>query len=622
MKYGYTGKILRINLNNRSKSELELEEAVMRKYMGGKGLIGYFMKNEISKGLDAMLSENHLYVMTGVMSGIPNAGTSRLVMGAVSPLTGGFGMTESGGFFAPELKKAGWDGIIIEGKSENPVYIYIHDDEVEIKDATHLWGKGIGETNKLIKEELGDGNVKLSQIGPAGENAVPYACIINDLRHACGRNGMGAIMGSKKVKAIAVKGEKGIEFKNYDNIKDISRWYSTYFMEKPLSYGLYLHGTAAAVKSNDKAGILPTRNFRQGTFEGADKISGEALTDTILKKREGCFACPIRCKRVVEINKENLKVDSKFGGPEYETIVSMGSMCGIDNLELIAKTHEICNDMGIDTISAGVSISFAMECYEKGIIDKNQTDGIELNFGNEDVLLEMIYKIVYKEGLGAVLANGVKHAAEKFGNGSEDFAMHVKGQELAMHDPRGKVGVGLGYSVSPTGADHMQIGHDTLLANKGENIEMVKALGITEPLSQYEYGKAKAEMYCKLEKWWSFLNMAGVCDFVPAPRGSLPIEKLMDLLNSATGWDVTVEEALEAGERGINLAREINYKLGIDESTEDLPKRLYQPLENGALQGTSMDKEKFIAMKKDYYIFMGWSENGAPLEKTLKRLGI
>jgi len=234
-------------------------------------------------------------------------------------------------------------------------------------------------------------------------------------------------------------------------------------------------------------------------------------------------------------------------------------LCGIDNLELIAKTHEICNDMGIDTISAGVSIAFAMECFEKGIIDLSHTEGIELNFGNEKALLELLNKIIYKDGLGEVLSKGVKHAAKFFGKGSEDFAMHVKGQELAMHEPRGKIGVGLGYSLSPTGADHMQIAHDTLFVNNGENIEMAKMLGITESVSQFEYGEVKAELYSKLEKWWSFLNMAGVCDFVPAPRGSMPIEKLLDILNSATGWDVTIDEVLEVGERGINIARYINY---------------------------------------------------------------
>ncbi|MEL7650206.1 MAG: aldehyde ferredoxin oxidoreductase family protein [Sedimentibacter sp.] len=622
MKYGYSGKILNINLNDNSKKVIELDEMTMRKYMGGKGLIGYFMKNEMSGGIDKMVEENKLYFMTGIMSGIPNAGTSRLVVGAVSPITGGFGISESGGFFAPELKKAGWDGIIFEGEAKGPVYIHIKDDEVEIREASHLWGKGIGETNSLIKEELGDSSVKVSQIGPAGENQVQYSCIINDLKHACGRNGMGAVMGAKKVKAIAVKGTKGIEFHDSKSILDISKWYSQYFKEKPLTYGLYLYGTAASVTSNEKAGVLPTRNFRDGSFEGAEKISGEAMAETILKKREGCFSCPIRCKRVVEVNRENLTVDPKFGGPEYETIGAMGSMCGIDNLELIAKTHEICNDMGIDTISTGVAIAFAMECYEKGIIGSVQTDGIELKFGNEKALLEMIEKIVYKKGLGAILAKGVKGASEEFGMGSEEFAMHVKGQELPMHDPRGKVGVGLGYSLSPTGADHMQAGHDTLVASAGENLTNMNPIGLTEPVGALEYGKEKGILYGKLEKWWSFLNMAGVCDFVPVPRGSLPVDKLMELLNSATGWNVTAEEAVEAGERGITLARYINYKLGVDEKTEELPKRLYQPLENGNMKGNMLDRDKFIAMKKDYYDFMGWNENGEPAEETLKRLGI
>lgn len=622
MAKGFCGKILKVDLTTGNQEVMELDESLMRKYMGGKGLIAYYMKEKLEELGEEAIKSNDLYLLTGVMSGIPNAGTSRLVMGAFSPLTGGFGISESGGFIAAELKKAGWDGIILTGESKNPVYIHIHNDKVELLDATHLWGKGIGETNDLIKKEKNNSNLKFSQIGPAGENQVPYACVINDLKHACGRNGIGAVMGSKKVKAIAVYGTSKIEFYDSKNIIDISKWYAGYFKDNPLSNGLYLYGTAAGVVPNHKAGILPTRNFRDGSFEGAEKLSGELMADTILIRREGCFACPVRCKRVVEVKRDDLNIDPKFGGPEYETIGAMGSLCGIDNLEIVAKAHEVCNDLGIDTISTGVSIAFAMECFEKGILSKEDTNGVDLSFGNEDVLIDMINQIVERKGIGELLSKGTKEAARILGNGAEKYAMHVKGQELPMHDPRGKVGVGLGYSVSPTGADHMQAAHDTMLAGEGPILEASKVLGILEPVGAVEYGQKKADLYSKLEKWWSFLNMAGVCDFIPAPRGSFPIEKLMDLLNSATGWDVSVDEAMEVGERGINMARMLNYQLGLDLSTEDLPERLYQPLENGAKKGVTMDREKFIDMRNHYFEIMGWDENGKPREATLRRLEI
>lgn len=612
MKYGYAGKILRIDLSRGNTKIEELTESVMRKFMGGKGLVAKYMDSEIGVDVEPLSTDNILYFMTGVMSGIPAAGTSRIVIGAKSPVTGGYGMAESGGFIATELKKAGWDGLIIEGKASKPVYLYIKDDIVEIRDAAHLWGKGIGDVNEEIKKELGDNRIKLAQIGPAGENLVQYSCIINDLKHVCGRSGMGAVMGSKNLKALAVRGREEIKFSNKKKILEISKWYSSYFKENPLSMGFYLYGTAGGVERTSDGGMLPSRNFKDGTFEKASNISGQAMADTILVKREGCFACPVRCKRVVEVKNEDIKVDPKFGGPEYETIGAMGSMCDIGNLEVIAKAHELCNDLGLDTISTGVTIAFAMECYEEGIISKAITEGIDLNFGNESALLKLIEDIANVRGFGKILSKGTRRAAKIFGGDSQLFAMQVKGQELPMHEPRGKVGVGLAYSVSPTGADHMQAVHDTMIKEDGPVLDEVRKLGWDKPLEPGEYGKDKAQFYGQLEKWWSFLNMAGVCDFIPAPRGSMPIDKFMELLNSATGWDVTVKEALEVGERGIHIARKINYDNGIDESYEDLPERLYQPLENGLLKGKSMDREKFKDMKKEYYKYMEFDEDGRP----------
>jgi aldehyde:ferredoxin oxidoreductase len=624
MRYGYTGKLCIINLSKKTVRIEEIEEKVMRKYAGGKGLIGYYFKNKHNnlQNIDPLKEKNPLYLMTGIMSGIPAAGTSRLIMGTKSPITGGFGISESGGFIANEVKKSGWDGILIEGKSEKPVYILIKDQKVEIKDAVHLWGKGIGDTNKIIKEENNDKTIKMAQIGPAGENQIKYSCVINDLKHACGRNGMGAVMGSKKLKAIAVKGTIGIKFKNKDKIIEISKWYSRYFKENPLSKTLYLYGTSAGVEGLSNTGMLPTKNFKEGYFKKAKEISGQTMADTILIKREGCFACPVRCKRVVKVDKKNLKVDEKFGGPEYETIGAMGSLCGIGNLEVIAKGHELCNDLGLDTISTAVTIAFAMECYEKGIINKKITDGLDLKFGNEEALLKLILDTGHKKGFGKLISKGVKVLSEEFGSNSQNFAMHVKGQELPMHDPRGKIGVGLGYSLSPSGADHMQAAHDTMIENEGPVLDAVKKLNIKKPISSLAYGKEKAEAYAKLEKWWSFLNMAGVCDFIPEPRGSMPISKLIELLNASTGWDFTIEEALEVGERGINQARVINNSLNINYKRENLPERLFQPIQNGNMKDYKMDKKKFEEIRQYYFEFMGWDKNGYPKDETLKKLGL
>lgn len=622
MIYGYSGKILEVDLTKHTTSTIPVSEEIMRKYMGGKGLIGYFMRQDDLKSVDPLSDQNVFYYMTGVMSGIPNAGTSRIIIGAKSPITKGFGMSESGGFVAAELKKAGWDGIIVRGISEKPVYLWIKDGEIAIKDATHLWGKENGEVHDTIQRELGEKNIRISQIGPAGENLVQYACIMNDLKHACGRNGLGAVMGSKNLKAIAIKGTEGINFKDRKRILEISKWYSEYFKENPLSNGLHMYGTASVVEGANLSGILPTRNFRDGFFEQAENLTGKRMADTILIRRDGCFGCPVRCKRTVEVKGEKLNVNPKFGGPEYETIGAFGSLCGIGNLEMIAKANERCNNLGLDTISAGVSIAFAMECFERKIIDDKTTFGLGLEFGNEDVLLQLVEDIAYKRDLGALLAKGVMKMSEILGEGTEDFAMHVKGQELPMHDPRGKTGVGLAYSLSPTGADHMQAAHDTMMAAEGPVLEAGRVLGLTKPVDVHGYGTEKAYFYSTLEKWWSFLNMVGVCFFIPQPRGSFPIDKFLDLLSLATGWDVDVEEAMEVGERGINLARIINYEMGVNESTEDLPERLYQPLENGASKGKALDKDAFHDMKKSYYELMGWDESGKPKEEILKKMGL
>jgi aldehyde:ferredoxin oxidoreductase len=623
MKYGYNGKIAIIDLNSKEVIIEDISEKLMRKYMGGKGLISYFLnKEEYNSYEPSDPIKNNLYYMTGVMSGIPAAGTSRIVIGGKSPLTGGFGNAESGGFFATELKKAGYDGLIIKNKSEKPVYIYIEDGKIEIQEAQDIWGLETGKAYNRIKEKTNNKNVKISLIGPAGEKGVLYSCIVNDLKHVCGRNGLGSLMGSKNLKAIAVFGSKQIEFFDKDKIKEVSKWYAKQYRDNPLSLGLYKHGTAGGVTSFNKSGILPTRNFKEGYFEKASEISGEKMTDTILKKREGCFACPVRCKRVVELENDKFKVDPSFGGPEYETIGAFGSLCGNGNLEIVAKAHEMCNRYGLDTISTGVSIAFAMECYEKGLIDKSNTDGIELKFGNEEAILQMIDKINLKQGIGSILAMGTKRASEIIGGNSIDYAMQVKGQELPMHEPRGKTGVGMGYVLSPTGADHMQAAHDTMFTSKGPVLDGLKQFSIFDEVNPFSLDNSKVRMYMYLEMWWSFLNMAGVCDFIPQPRGSMPVEKLLDLVNAATGWNVSLWEALKAGERGIVSARIYNYKCGLDYKTEKLPERFHEPLANGALKGKKIDKNEFEKSISTYFKLMGWNEVGLPNQEKIDELGV
>ncbi len=392
-------------------------------------------------------------------------------------------------------------------------------------------------------------------------------------------------MGSKNLKAIAVRGTQKLQFKDKEKILGIARWFSGYFKENPLTYGLYNWGTSGGLMNFNKSGILPTRNFREGSFEGAEKIWGKTMAETILKKREGCYACVIRCKRVVEVDREDLKVDPELGGPEYETIASFGSLCGIDDLELISKANELCNKYTLDTISTGMVIAFAMECYENGIITQQDTGGLKLTFGNKDVVLKLIEMIAKRQGIGDILAMGSKRAAKKIGKGAEQYALTVKNQELPMHEPRGKYGVGLAYALSDTGADHMQAAHDTMFTEEGEVLDSIKPLGILEPIDPFDITQKKVREFMYLQFLWSFYNMAGICDFAAVPRGSMPLEKVAELIRAATGWNVSLWEMLKAGERGLNMSRLFNIKCGIGAREDRLPKRLHQALEGGTLKG-------------------------------------
>lgn len=622
MSYGYLGKIIRLNLSDRSIKIEKPDDVFYRTHFGGKGFVAHYLSKEVKGNIDPLSEDNKVVIATGVLTGLPVAGMPRFAVGAKSPLTGGYGQSEAGGFWGPELKKAGYDGLTIEGKADKPVYIYIKDDNIEIKDAKHIWGKETGEAQELIISELGDKSVKILQIGPGGENLVKYACILNGLKHANGRNGLGAVMGSKNLKAIVVKGNNKIPFYDNETISKIGKSFLSYYMENPLSRGLYEYGTNGGLMGNNAGGILPTQNFNNGEFEDAEKISAQTMNDTILKKREGCYACAIRCKRKVEVKREDFVVDGKFGGPEYETVASFGSLCENNNLEIVSKANELCNRFGIDTISTGMTIAFAMECYENGILTENDLDGINLKFGNSEAILQMIEKIAKREGIGDILAEGSEKAAKKIGNGSEKFVLCVKGQELAMHDPRGKVGVGIGYAVCETGADHMVIGHDPLFQKEGFTLDSIKPLGILEPVGPLDLSWKKVRAFVYLQRWWSFFNMAGICDFGPAPRGAMPIEDVVKLVNAATGWNTSLMELMDAGERSINMARLINLREGFTKEDDTLPERLFEGLKNGRLKGTAISKEEFKEALSLYYSMIGWDENGVPTKGKLLELNI
>jgi aldehyde:ferredoxin oxidoreductase len=621
MGKGYNGKILRVDLSERKVETEAPEELIYRKYLGGSGLAAYYLLKELPKDVDPLSPDNILVLAASVITGTPVPGASRFTAAAKSPLTGGYGEAEAGGWWAPELKRAGYDAIIIKGKASEPVYIWIHNGEVEIRDASKMWGMITGDAQKAIREELDDNRIRILQIGPGGEKLVRYACIINELKHANGRTGMGAVMGSKNLKAIAVRGTNKPEMADPDAMRAVNKWLGENYEYK---HGdMHDMGTARLTPSLSENGILPTRNFREGSFDEAYEISGEKMKDTILVRRGTCFACTVTCKREVEVNEGPYKVSRDYGGPEYETVAALGSLCGIGDLKAVAKGNELCNKYTIDTISTGVSIAFAMECYENGIITKEDTGGIDLKFGNADAMVKMVEMIGKREGLGDILAEGVKRAAEKFGNGAEKFAIHVKGQEVPMHEARGKRSLILAYSLSPTGADHMESPHDVVyeLFNP-EGQHPLASLGLLEPVDTLDMGPLKVRSFYYTKQLFDFYNSIGMCDFVGVPIGPLAVKETVKLVKAVTGWDTSLWELLKAGERANVMLRLFNFREGFTKADDTLPERLFRGLENGPLKGKEIDREDFEQMKEMYYKMAGWDEDGYPTEAKIAELGL
>ena len=575
MLYGYNGRLMRVNLSQKSISVERPDEAFYRTYYGGWGFVAYYLLKELEPGIDPLGPENKLIVALGPVTGMPLGGSGRNAIGAKSPLTGAFGEADVGGFFGAELKHAGFDGIIVEGQAESPVYLWVHDGEAEIRDAAHLWGKTTGQAQATIREELSDRRIRTCLIGEGGERMVRYACVLNDLNHAAGRCGLGAVMGSKLFKGIAARGHNIPPMADPEVVRDLARWLRDNVQE--LHGSLSQYGMGAGMDGMSARGGLPTRNFREGTFEGVDKIDAKTLAETVGAGMESCYACPIHCKKTVQVE-EPYAIDPIYGGPEYEALGSLGSLCGVDDLVAICKANELCNAYSVDVISAGVSIAFAMECFERGLISEEDTDGLRLNFGNGPALVELAEKIAHREGFGDLVAEGVRRMAEKIGKGSEEFAVHIKGQEAPMHDPRARSPVlGLGYVLSPTGTDHVHVTTNTV-----------------------------------------FKNCAGLC---AVPRYS--DEQLVQMIQAITGWGVSTYELERVGQRCMDMARAFNGREGFTAEDDKMAPRFTTPFESGPLAGSRITERDLESMKRNHYHIMGWDvKTGTPTAARLKDMGI
>ncbi|SDK13992.1 aldehyde ferredoxin oxidoreductase family protein [Natronincola ferrireducens] len=619
-------KILDVDLTSKEISMREIPGETYRLYPGGSALGLYLILQEMEAGIDPLSPENMLVFSVSALTGLPVSGQSRVNVTTKSPLTGGIGATEAGGFFPAHLKGNGYDAVILRGKSEKPVYLYVDEDNVEIRDAQKMWGKVTGEAERLIKEDLGEERVEIAQIGPGGENLVKYACIMNMSNRANGRNGTGAVMGSKNLKALVVKKARPRKPHNPEGFKTLTGNLKERFAENPGIVGLGEHGTDGELLGTNMDGFLATKNFSTGYFEkeNAKKITGTTMTKTILKERDTCYACAIRCKRVVEVEG---KVDPLYGGPEYETCATFGSYCGVSSLEDVALANQLCNMYGLDTISCGATIAFAMECYEKGLLTKEDTDGLDLKFGNHEVFPTLIEKIAKREGFGDLLAEGSARAARKIGEAAIPLSISVKNQELPAHMPQYKPAVGLLYAVNSFGADHQSCEHDPFLVMPADSKER-KWLGHMAALKEYDnphvLDDEKVQYAVDGQRFYSLMDTLCLCQFAWGPAWQLygPAD-LIDLCKYGIGWETSLYELLRIGERRINMMRYFNAREGFTKKDDYLPDRIFEAMPDGPAKGHVMDKEEFERAKELYYKFVGWDEEtGNPTEINLRRLGL
>ncbi len=621
MPYGYHGKILHVHLDDLTLEVETPPEAFYRTYGGGSALGMYYVLRHTPPGADPLGPENTLALALSVLTGAPISGQSRITAVARSPLTGAIGDSQAGGFFPAELKFAGFDAVIVHGRAPEPVYLWVHDGEAELRPAAHLMGRPTAEVEDILFGELGDRRIQVLQTGLAGENAVRFAALITMANRANGRTGMGAVMGSKNLKAIAVRGKLRPVLYDGKGLNQLARHGAQIFPEsecRPLGE----LGTAEIVEGQQDVGGLPTRNWASGVFEGWRALDGKTMAREILKERDTCYACTIRCKRVVEVTDGPYRVDPRYGGPEYETVATFGSYCGVDDLRAVAYANQLCGMYGMDTISCGATIAWAMDCFEHGLLTTEDTDGLDLRFGNADAMVQMVEKIARREGFGDLLAEGSARAAEIIGRGTEELVVAVKKQEVPAHMPQVKQSVGLIYAVNPFGADHQSHEHDPGYEDYPERMAQI---GLTDPQPPLVLNEEKVRFALTTQYVYSALDSLDLCQFVYGPAWQLyDTEQIVEAVRLVTGWeDFTVEELLKLGQRRLNLLRAYNAREGIGREDDRLPKKLYQALTGGPTDGVKLDEVEIEQAKEMYYRMAGWDPaTGRPTRETLESLGL
>ena len=604
--YGWHLKLLRVNLTTKKITQEDVDPKIARDYLGGRGWAIHYLYNEMDPMTDPLAPENVMIFATGPLTATPAPTGNRYMVVTKSPLTGALAHSNSGGEFPTWMKRTGFDMFIFEGRSPEPVYLFVNEDQVEIRSAAHVWGKDTHETTDILQAETSP-EARVACIGPAGERLALMAGIINDKHRAAARSGVGAVMGSKNLKAVVAMGKKNPPLFNAAEMNALSVTTSKDVgADVKKGSNMRIYGTSYVPQVTNTLGIFPTRNFQQGTFESTDKIDGIALKEQYLIRHTACYRCPLACGRLTEVPDGDYK--GKGEGPEYETISAFGGACGVSNLAALIKANYMCNELGMDTIGAGMTIAAAMEMYEKGYIPES-TIGMPLRFGDHDAMIEMVRKMAYREGFGDELAMGSYRLAEKYGH--PEIAVTTRKQEFPGYDPRGSQGMGLLYATSNKGASHME-----------GDVAYEEVFGV--PIKEDPHSTdGKAELVNHFQNSFALIDSAGLCVFVALryvfnkDRLIFPL-RLSEMMNYTTGEGYTAEEVLKAGERVYNLERMFLLKAG---STEDTlpPRMLNEPLPDGPAKGMVNQLDKMLP---EYYKIRGWDEKGVPTKEKLEELGL
>jgi aldehyde:ferredoxin oxidoreductase len=618
---GVHGKILHLNLTTGQSHIERPSEEFYRLLVGGRAVIAYLLLRDLPSHTDPLSPDNLLIFAPGIMQGSNLPGAGRHGVGGKSPLTGAIGSAEAGGWWGHEFKWAGFDALVIRGRAKSPVYLWIKDGDVELRSANHLWGRQTAPVEAAIRAELGDERIRVAQIGPAGENGVLFSAIMHDVNRAAGRNGLGALMGSKNLKAVAVRGTRRVPVAERKEITSVARWlgqnYKTLAAWATVGIG---RGTQDSLMNWAYLGGLPTQNFGSPVFENPDLLSGERNYEMFLKERDTCQACPITCKQVFEHEDENpyRKLDPVYGGPEYEAMAAFGPNCGVEDNLAVSKANELANANGLDAISTGASIAFVIECFEHGIITTRDTGGLKFRWGDAGMLVRAVELIAQREGFGEVMAEGVARMSQRFGPASEPFNLTIKGQELPMHEPRLKHAMGLGYAVAPVGADHMMNMHDTDFASQGEGLKRVNSAMKREigPLNPKTLDEDKVQLFYHELNWMHFQDCAVNCHFYP-----YSYEHLAAALSGVTGLTYGIHDVLAVGARAQTLSRLFNLREGFTAADDKLPKRVMKAFKSGPLAGVELTEASFNWAKRRYYELMKWDpQTGEPSRECIEAL--